>query len=355
MSGGRVRAEILGVVVSACLAAVCQTSAAGTKHWPPGHGGEAPPVSPVGGQCSVSPLLVPSCGAWWGVVPGALTDVPTTEALARFEDKIDRTVDIVHFYHRGAELFPTAEEIAIAREKGKHRLLFLDWKPEAGHTWAEVAHGAVDGEIDRLAAYVTKHFCERFFLAIHHEPEEEVDPHKGSGYTAKDYAAMFRHVVTRLRADGVANAVTVMTYMGAEKWGTRPWFDALYPGDDVVDWIAFDPFAGEGVHSFDDLVNKWFGGENWPGFYAWATKRYPDKPLMLAEWGVFSQPDDREHKAEVFRAVGRGGPDYPRIKAYVYFASPHAPRGDTTIDSTRSALEAYRAISDLAYFTPPGP
>ncbi|MGH3320969.1 MAG: hypothetical protein ACRDN9_12435 [Streptosporangiaceae bacterium] len=303
--------------------------------------------------CGVSAILVPSCGALWGVAPGAFTDAPKPKALANFERKVGRRVDIVHLYHRGDDLFPTHEEIAMARHG---RLLYLNWKPEfgTGRTWAEVAHGAVDGEIDRLASYIDGHYHKRFFLTIHHEPEDDVRPSAGSGYTAKDYAAMFRHVAKRLRADGVDNAVTVMNYMGAEKWGEKPWFGALYPGDRVVDWIAYDPYAGDGTTSFAQLVNKYFGSrDDWPGFYTWATRTHPDKPLMLGEWGVFAQRDDPSHKASIFRSAMRQARHFPRIKAYVYFGSPQAPRGDTTVDSTSRALRAFRALSDLRYFRLP--
>src|SRR5690606_22122370 len=131
-------------------------------------------------------------------------------------------------YHRGDELFPTPQEREVA--KGS-RLLLIDWKPAPDRTWAQVARGAVDDRIDRLADHIVRTFPgRRFFLSIHHEPERDV--RRGGGYSAADYAAMYRHIVTRLRDHGVRNAVTVMTYMGVPNWADKPWFEQLYPGDD---------------------------------------------------------------------------------------------------------------------------
>lgn len=309
-------------------------------------------------KCTVSKLLVPSCGAWWGVIPGAFTGKPKGKALAEFERKIGRSVDIFHWYHRGADIFPTKKEISIATAPGQERLLFLNWKPAMGHTWAEVARGVpeVDRHIDKLAAHIDKNFPHPFFLAIQHEPEDDVVARKGSGYTASDYRAMFRHVVERLRAGGADNAVIVMNYMGAPKWGVKPWFDELYPGDDVVDWIGYDPYAEPKISSFAELVNIVFGWvDGWPGFYTWATKNHPDKPLMLAEWGVFTHPDDPGHKPGVYRSMRKQVRDYPRVKAFVHFSSPKAPKGDTTVDSSPAALREFRKLSNMPYLNPPGP
>lgn len=349
---------VTALLVSASLAS-CELLQR-VSEGPSGRAGEPVTSAPTPTRtgCSVSRLLVPSCGAWWGVKPGAFTPIPSRVALQEFEDKIGRPVDIYHAYHRGPDLFPTATEIKIASAPGPERLLFLNWKPEMGRTWAEVAAGdpVVDRHIDRLAAYINDHYSKPFFLTIHHEPEEEVIAKPGSGYTASDYAAMFRHVVQRLRARGVDNAVIVMNYMGAPKYGVKPWFDKLYPGDDVVDWISYDPYAEEGTDSFGELVNlqyPWVDG--WQGFYRWARRHHPDKPLMWSEWGVSPVSGNPTHKADFFRSMAAHVKEYPRLKAFVYFSAPASPKGDTTIDSSPEALDAYRALSQLLYLDPPGP
>lgn len=189
------------------VAGVCATACAGTatSGRVPGGGAGTTPVA-----CAVTDKLIPTCGAWWGIAPDVFSGRGPIRAVDMAERRMGRRADIVHVYHRGGELFPTAEEREIA--KGP-RLLLVNWKPALDHTWAEVARGEVDGRVDRLAEHIRRTFPGRFFLTIHHEPENDV--REGGGYSPADYVAMYRHVVTRLRQQGVRNAVTVMTYMGA--------------------------------------------------------------------------------------------------------------------------------------------
>ncbi|GAA4234561.1 hypothetical protein GCM10023075_53400 [Streptosporangium album] len=303
-------------------------------------------IRPSAPACEVTARLVPSCGAWWGVAPEVFTGRRPGPALEQTEGRMGRPADIMHVYHRGSELFPTSEERAIARDPARRRLLLVNWKPSFGHTWAEIAGGAIDRRIDRLADHIRGSFPERFFLTVHHEPENDVREEPGSGMTAEDYSAMFRHVVLRLRQRGVTNAVTVMTYMGAPNWAAEPWFERLYPGDDVVDWVAMDPYVDDRVHSFDGLVNKTREGfAGWPGFYRWMQSHFPAKPIMIAEWGVFERRAEPGFKEAFFSSVRREMRLYPQIKALVYFDSPRAPRGDTRFDTTPGGL---RTFSDLA-------
>ncbi|GIH77227.1 glycoside hydrolase family 26 protein [Planobispora longispora] len=309
------------------------------------------PRSPMPG-CEVSAKLIPSCGAWWGMAPEIFTGRRPAQALRRAERRMGRTADIMHVYHRGSELFPTGEERSIARDPAGRRLLLINWKPSLDHTWAEVARGAVDRRIDRLARHITRTFPERFFLTVHHEPEDDVRAAAGSGMTARDYAAMYRHVILRLREKGVKNAVAVMTYMGAPNWAAEPWFEQLYPGDDVVDWVAMDPYADDRVQTFDGLINKTRDDfARWPGFYRWMQWRFPGKPIMLAEWGVFERPGQPRFKESFFASVRQEMRRYPQLKALVYFDSPRAPRGDTRFDSTPGGRQAFAVLARDPYLS----
>ncbi|MEV0605087.1 DNRLRE domain-containing protein [Polymorphospora rubra] len=320
----------------------------------PGPTATGPPGDP---DCVVGAKLVPTCGVLWGVAPGAHTGTPRTTALREFELKTGRPQAIYHAYHRGTEIFPTAEEIAIARDPRTPRLLFLNWKPQ-GVSWARIAAGdpATDAYLDRLAAHLRTNFPEQFFFTVHHEPEDDVRPEPGSGYTADDYAAMFRHVVTRLRDAGATGIVATLVHMAYVPWNVQPWFPDLYPGDDVVDWIAWDAYAysdpGYGHGDFAELMNRRSGQHpSWPGFYNWAAARYPDKPLMLSEWGVWHSDRNPGHKAEFYRSVGNQMRLFPRVKAMVYFDTPRNQQGyDSRVDSSPFALVAYRALGRQTQF-----
>ena len=305
--------------------------------------------------CELDAQLVPGCGVLWGVAPGQFTGIPGMAALHRWEADSGRSATIYHAYHRGDEHFPTAAEIAIADEPAHHRLLLMNWKVDWGTTWHNVAAGGEDGRIDSEAAYLKAHFTEKFLLAIHHEPENDVIESASSGMTASDYAAMFRHTVLRLRQDGVNNAVFVLAYMGYEQWCLQPWFGDLWPGSDVVDWIGYDPYetARPGAYAYGDfakLVNGTHQPSRWPGFYTWATTTHPGKPLMLAEWGIFEYTSDPTRKAWIDSTVTTELPRFPDLKALVYFDSPNAPKGDTRINSSPLALASFRRLAAMPAF-----
>jgi hypothetical protein len=297
--------------------------------------------------------LVPTCGALWGVAPGAHTSTPRHLALRDFETKTGRPQAVYHSYHRGTELFPTPEEVAIARD----RVLFLNWKPR-GASWARIAAGdpATERYLDRLAMHIRHTLTAPFFLTVHHEPENDVQPREGSGYTAKDYAAMFRHVIGGLRERGVHNLVSVMVHMAYIKWTTQSWFEDLYPGDDVVDWVGWDVYAysepGHGHGDFAEMMNRRSSDKpSWPGFYNWAAARHPDKPLMLGEWGVWHSPKNPGHQAYFFDTVAKQIALFPRVKALVYFDTPADQRGkDSRVDRTQQGLSAYRVLGQERMF-----
>ncbi|MEU7908680.1 glycosyl hydrolase [Actinoplanes sp. NPDC049118] len=309
-------------------------------------------------RCRTGRKLVPTCGVLWGVAPGAFTDERGKRALAKFEEKTKRHQDVFHAYHRGnRQLFPTEAEVSIAREPGRERILFLNWKP-SGASWARIAKGdrATDAFLDRLARHINQKFPEQFFFTVHHEAEDNVRERAGSGYQARDYAAMYRHVVERLRARGVDNLVTVLVHMAYVPHTSESWFQAMYPGDGVVDWIGFDTYAygdpGYGHGDFAELLNRQSSARpNWPGFYNWATRRHPDKPLMVAEWGVWTSKRNPGHKAEFYREVGRQIGRFPNIRAMVHFDTPRSQKGrDSRVDATAASLRAYRELGRMPIF-----
>ncbi|MEV6299415.1 glycosyl hydrolase [Actinoplanes sp. NPDC051861] len=309
-------------------------------------------------KCHTGANLVPTCGILWGVAPGAHTEESSGSALAEFERKTGRHQAIFHAYHSGVrQVFPTEQEIRIAREPGRKRILLLNWKPEST-TWAKIAKGdeRTDEFLDRLAVHLKKNYREKFFFAVHHEAEDQVRERAGSGYTARDYAAMFRHVVKRLRAKGATNVVTVLVHMAYVPHTTKSWFTHMYPGDDVVDWIGFDTYSysdpGYGHGDFKELLNRRSASKpGWPGFYNWVRAKHPKKPLMVAEWGVWFSKRNPTHMADFYREVGQQIKDFPGIKAMVHFETPSNHKGqDSSVDSTPASLREYRRLGKLPVF-----
>ncbi len=316
-----------------------------------------PPTTPPTGNCTVGAKLVPTCGVMLGVAPGAHTDQDSAQALTAFEAQVQHGQAIYHSYHRGiGSMFPDKQEIAISKQPGHPRALLVNWKPDVA-SWASIAAGnpAVDRYLDSLATYLKANYTQPFFFTVHHEPENDVIERPGSGYMAEDYAAMFRHVVLRLRVDGVTNLVTVMDYMAYAPWNVRPWFNALYPGDDVVDWIGWDMYgystpSSYGYGDFAEMLSRNAGLAQWPGIYAWAAARFSGKPFMVAEWGVWFNATDPTHQAAVFASVAAELAQYPQIKALVYFDTPSDGGKSTLVNATPGSLAAFQALEQQPIF-----
>jgi hypothetical protein len=302
-------------------------------------------------------LLVPSCGVLWGAAAGGFTDAPRDEALKTWETLTGRTATIFHTYHKGDEKFPTASEIAMTQDPAHPRVLLLNWKVAYNTTWAKVAAGGQDTRIDNWATYVKANYgTKKFFLALHHEPENDVNPTAGSGMTAADYAAMYRHVILRLRADGVTNAVNVLAYMGNEKWMGQSWWKDLYPGDDVVDWVGLDSYVSvePGYYhygDFGDLLDRLPTGGGL-GFYDWSVANHPAKPIMVAEWGMYHRIKYVTDKSAAFATVVPELATHPKVKAIVYFDTPSDDEGDRNIavDSTPAGLAAFKVTASNPLF-----
>jgi hypothetical protein len=302
------------------------------------------------GPCRVSDLLVPDCGAWLGATtPSADGTFDYERGLQEYEAIADNDPDVLHFYERGARRFPTAEQEALAARPGHQRsILHFSWKPEPTLSWRQIADGEADATIATVASSLID-YPHRMFLTVHHEPEDDVIVEPSSGMTAADYVAMYRHVVQRLRSLGVENLVFVMTYTGFERWSTI--VDDLYPGDDVVDWLGYDPYGFAAHTKFSELLNQ-PAGEDWPGFYDWAVARAPGKPLMIAEWG-FDLELQQEAAELVSEAPGVLRSNFPMIKALVYW-NDRNDRIDVRLDESSAAgqgfAETYRRLANDPYF-----
>jgi hypothetical protein len=310
-------------------------------------------------ECVTGALLVPSCGVLWGAAAGGFTDAPRDQAIKDWEKLSGRPATIFHAYHKGDEPFPLKWEIEMASDEKNPRIPLLNWKIAEGSTWRKVAAGEQDARIDRFAARA-KTFPGRFYLVLNHEPENDVklkgDKGYEAGWEAKDFAAMYRHTIERLRAKGVTNVVNVLAYMGNEKWMSQSWWKDFYPGDDVVDWIGLDSYVNtkeKDYHygMFADLLDR--AGTYAPdGFYKWATTQHPSKPIMVAEWGAYHSIKGSGDKAAVYRSVLPELAKRPAVKAIVYFDTKNDDTGDRdiSIDSSAASLAAFRTLAASPLF-----
>ncbi len=337
----------LALVGALCLAAAAPSPA------DPGdqaHGASAA-GAPRAEGCHLNRILRPTCGVLFGAFAQPRGSESSEQAFKRLERTTGGKLRIMHFYHQGTELFPTPWEIKLSNHG---RRLLLNWKPEAGHSWAEVARGAADGYIDSEARYLRQHYHKKFFLVIHHEPENEIGG-PGSGYTAADFASMFRHVENRLKGDGVRNAVYVMNYMGVQSYAEQPWYKDLWPGNKYVDWIGFDAYTTPSMNGQDGgfkyIVNRHWGHGAWRGAYNWAHRRHPHKPVMLPEWGVAEKPGAPGWKSWYFGTVPAALRKMPNLELITYFDNPNGnSAGDVRPDTSEASRAGWRSLAAKAIF-----
>ncbi len=297
----------------------------------------------VTSRCTVNEGLVSNCGDWWGeAVPNSGSDL--IQAVDWTELRTQRSLDIVHTYHRWLQAFPTPEETALARSG---HILFINWQPtdpDGGRIpWASVADGSQDAviraEAQRLAALGVP-----VMVSFSHEPEANL----GSEGTAADFAAAYRRVHDVAVAAGARNVVWVWDVEGI---ATRHWlsiYRQLWPGAADVDWIAWDPYnfaacKGRPWRSFPRLVS--------PFYDMLAAPPFRNRPLMLAELGTVGNLSGSHTKQSWYAGVRSSLGRYPAIKAVVYFDYPSPPATcDWTSSSSPAAAAAFALLANDRLF-----
>jgi len=107
------------------------------------------------------------------------------------------------------------------------------------------------------------------------------DPAKPDG--AERFAAAFRHIVTLMRAEGATN-ITWVFHVNWDDWPQKAWnrFEAYYPGDDVVDWVAISAYGPQ--TPLDDYLDLFRDAVD--AAYPRVVAMAPTKPIIVAELGA---------------------------------------------------------------------
>ncbi|MGH1489541.1 MAG: glycoside hydrolase family 26 protein [Acidimicrobiales bacterium] len=315
-------------------------------------------------------ILVPCSGVLIGASGDFKADDGSSQSkqdhFARMEERLDADFDIFHDFLQWRDMvsktWPNAKTQALADDG---HILLTNWKsPTQSVTdWARIADGVYDADI-RTAAGQVKAFGEPTFITFFHEPEDNIRD-TADGDQAKvqqyidDYSAAFRHIHDVFESAGADNAIWVWDMQG---WlgGFESYYEnGLYPGDDIIDWVGWNPYNWYGCENHNN-PRKWktFDQVISP-FYNWLDEGGPnrpslDKPMMLGEWG--SEENDgasnsSQTKAEWLDDARRMLPtQFPRLRAVVYFDT-EGRRADNTvqfcewaIDSSPSSMAAMTSL-----------
>jgi Glycosyl hydrolase family 26 len=315
-----------------------------------GQGGQG--ASGVGGSggagCDVGALLVPPCGAWLGAWSSDHGVSGFAAQIEEHESRIGRKLDIVHSYHPAGHLPLDPDEKAFIT---KGQILLVNWKP-ADH-WADAAGASaggdpsVDADIDTVAASMRSVAPHGVMLVVFHEPENDLSKNGGAAGDAADYVAMWHNVRTRFDAAGVDNVIWV--------WDTQLFSGliddviSLYPGDDLVDWVMWDPYSFTGKESYVDTVTF---GYQWLSDNSASGHQFTSKPWGLAEWGVDDPSAPGGMVEQKFYADAAASfATFPRLKAYVIFDA--LGTHDTRVDSSPAEEASYDAFAASSYLRQP--
>ena len=366
-------------------------------------------ISALSGATPYRQLQIPEKGAYTGAYCdfGDGEDGVTYEALEDFQQLTGKTMALVafgSFWGRGS--FPT-QQVEQVRAYGAVPLLF--WSPwDAPYdekrgpdkfALTEIIAGKWDAYIDQWADDAAK-VPSQFFVSFACEmngtwfpwsgwfygkgPRDPVKP-KNPGSSAPSTGAVakltgvddgpefnwfgkgdiknpstwegpetfkraWRHVVDRVRARGANNILWVFQPNNySDPPGYISWNQpaAYYPGSKYVDWLGLSVYGKQTNNQEDD---QWCGFTKlleWP--YAEMCALDPDKPIMLAEWGVAESHRPGEDKGafltEAFHEMGNAS-KYPRLKAAIFWherwQNDDGSYSNLRVNSSRASLRAYR-------------
>lgn len=311
-------------------------------------------------------LLIPCSGILFGATGDFTTDdgsaISNREHFKARENELRADFDIFHDFLQWNELvLRTWPKDDVAELAADGRILFTNWKSPTSHPrdWAAIAKGDYDDDIV-IAARKFAAFGEPTFLTFYHEPEDNIRDAGGDNAALvqryiDDYRDAFRHLHDVFEAEGADNVIWVWDMQGWLGGWESYYTGGLYPGDDVVDWVAWNPYNWYGCVNHGSSTNWRSFTDVVAPFYDWLEEGGPDrpgldKPLMLGEFGSEENTgaaNSDQTKAEWLAEAQRVLPErFPRLQALVYFDTEGRRANDTVqfcrwgLDSSQSSLNA---------------
>ncbi|MGZ4676445.1 MAG: glycoside hydrolase family 26 protein [Acidimicrobiia bacterium] len=286
--------------------------------------------------------LVPSHGALLGAFVSATGTGWTTGDVTDREALVGRHFDIDHRFQNWDVAFPTPAD---QWDVDHGRIPMITWQPDSA-SLDTIAAGGADAVIDARARAVAA-FGHPLFLRFAHEMNADWYPWSGARASTPGthdapakYVAAWRHVHDRFVAAGATNAVWVWNPNRASI-PRAAWNAALryYPGDDYVDWVGIDGYNRSRTHaqSFTSIVT--------PLYDVFAAR----KPIMIGETASVEGPDAAGKAAWISAARTAITTRLPAVAALVWFDT-EKQGFDWRVDSSPSALDAFRALAADPYF-----
>ena len=294
---------LLAAGLLAGLAASCSPSTVPPRPQPSSLDG----VRPNAGPFEAGAVAPPANGSWLGawVRPAQLTQAGRVAAVRQYEATLGRRLKVVNTYRRMDEPFDTFSDRQLGR---RGAVLMLSWA--TGDT-RSITLGHSD-RLLRARAAELRHFADPVLLRVRWEMDR---PNLAATmWSPEDYIASWRHIRAIFEAERVPN-VSWVWCPTAEGFaaGRAP---AFYPGDDTVDWICVDAYAGSRLAPLRDLLTP---------FLRWAADR--PKPIIVGEFGIARSWGSRT-RSDWLRDAADFVRSWPQIKAVSYFESDPDGNGE---------------------------
>ncbi|MDR9404707.1 MAG: glycosyl hydrolase, partial [Halothece sp. Uz-M2-17] len=177
--------------------------------------------------------------------------------------------------------------------------------------FTDIISGKYDPTLDRIFRVIQQEAPQPILLRFAHEMEL-IDLYPWSKQDHQSYIAAYQYVVNYARTLGVDNLLWVWSPAGGNTNAIKYW-----PGNDYVDYVGITTLATEQWNSVNDeevpslrqiLSEKY-----------WVTK-FSGKPMLIAEAGVNGTQQEKMQWLEESVATL---PEFPRIRAFVYFNQEH--------------------------------
>lgn len=324
-------------------------------------------------DCTLTDKLVNPCrpllGGFSFESGGLIADIEGRNNVAvALEPKTGKRVEVVRAYiPKGKWAINKESKYFIDRP---NTILFTNYKPAMPWRDSDGRNELVNSQIDQMAESIKANVPngKKIMLSLDAEPEDDMSSldsetqaqcpdqtfrAKTQSGNPAEYRAMWRNVRDRFDAAGASDKVVwVMNYMGFEKWDCV--VKALYPGDDLVDWVAWDPYVS-GETSWDQDISR---------FYTLLEKltdethQFTAKPWALPEFGSWHSSQDKAYQMYSDARVAVETNRYPRIKLYSIFdatgvRSSKIEYVGTTTQKDAQELAAYSQFAQSPAFTNP--
>ncbi|NKZ00315.1 glycoside hydrolase family 26 protein [Nocardiopsis alborubida] len=297
-------------------------------------------------ECTVSEILEPSCGVWWGASP-------YQDRIEPLEEAVDRRMDIVYTW-RGvdqANIPGRRERDLIAEGRFVHTNIEARRFTRSGHP-AVSYESIIDGEFDdslRSQADAVAELGVPYFVTFDHEADANTRYDRRG--TPEEFVRAWRHIVDLYREEGADNAIWVWNVTGWE--GNFDRLPGLWPGNDYVDWVSWEAYNMTGcdsqphwdeVYSFEDMMRpayEWFQNEGPEHGID------PDKPVMIGEMGTtpIGPRETLEWYTEIPDVLRR----YERVRAVKVWDNKLSADCDFRIRANEHAQRGFEAAGQDPY------